>query len=570
VLKAYVLVAPWELFDRPSKAGGVGRRPLSVEEPVLVPAGRPIYLAAPEGAKVDVEGDRLGAQRESKAFDLGHPPYTLYSLSIGTREADATMTIRLDDTVAGSIRITDHLPRPSWSLGRKGSAPSDAQQGRLDLFLLGLIDLIRRADDDDFALPDADVASRDANDPTPAWDESGWQRLTNAWTKTKVRLSDPPLALIVRHSNDLPRLLAELGHHPRRILSRTRAMTPVDRVQQLDNSSVRWLSRRPGRIVYERADSRQRIRAVQRFEDLDTLENRVLRDLAIRSHVLAESYTAQYQALKKSRRWKQVDRYRRGCRRLARDLGDEKIGTLRPPTVPNYPLLQERRYRRVWRAHREIIKKLDEQDECWRWQHRLWADFCRLAVQVALRTKFNIIAESPLNLAAEQRRGHWALVDAHSGSFLLKNTLGEPAAVMSLIWDLAADHGKRHQWMSSLGAAAVLHLQRLDNGHESYLVLWPVHRFGEDAPDSNEFAASGQRALTKRLVRMADEEDIDVRARSLVLVSNFASEDRATTRDGNVVVQRLNAGHNSMKSEIERLARTLESMARQLTNTEEI
>ena len=117
-----------------------------------------------------------------------------------------------------------------------------------------------------------------AEDPAVAWYESGWARLSHAWTGDHISLTDPPMALIVRHADTLLRLLTDLGRHPRHILSRTRAMLPVDRVQQLDVASVRWLSRQPGREVYERAGPRQRILAVRRFEDLDTLENRVLRD----------------------------------------------------------------------------------------------------------------------------------------------------------------------------------------------------------------------------------------------------------------------------------------------------
>ncbi len=557
--QAYVLLTPWALFDRTPMPDGPGRRPLSLKEPVDVPSGWPLFLAVPEGSRVDVEGRRLAAQRETNAFDLGHRRYTLHSLSIGTREEDATMAIRLDDEVIGRVRIRGHLPRPSWSLGRDRGAPTDPRQEGLDLYLLGLVDLIRLAEN-----------------PAVAWHESGWERLSLAWTGDEIDLTDPPMALIVRHADTLGRLLDDLGRHPRRVLSRIRAMTPVDRVQQLDITSVRWLSRQPGREVYERAGPQQRILSVRRFEDLDTLENRVLRDLAVRSHGLATAYTEKYRTLNASWRWQRVDKYRRECQRLARTLRNNDIRLPRSPIVPNYALLQEPRYRRVWRAYREIIRRLDEQDECWRWQYRLWADFCRLLLQVALHGKheFRAIAESPLRIASEQQRGRWAQVGAHSGTYLVHNKQGQPVAVLSVLWDTTAEHPKLAPWMAGLGAAALLHLQGLEKGQESFLLLWPLHLFGYDTPSLHRIAASGQRALDSCLRALALADDIDIRAEGLVLASNFdTSKETAgprAKRDGAVVAARLSAGYGSLRQDINWLGRLLHSMALRLVGQPEV
>ena len=460
------------------------------------------------------------------------------------------MAVRLDNEVAGHIKIIGHFPRPSWSLGRDQVAPSDQWQMRLDLFLLGMVDLIRLVDD-----------------PAVVWRESGWERLSLAWTGSEIRLSEPPMALIVRHAQTLHRLINDLAQHPRRILSRTREMTPVDLVQQLDIASVRWLSRQPGKTVYERAGPRQQILAVRRFEDLDTLENRVLRDLTVRSHGLANAYTTHYHALSASRRWKQVDEYRRHCNRHARTLREKDIGLPRPPITPNYALLQDRRYRRVWRAYREIIRRLDEQDECWRWQHRLWTDFCRLATQVALHVdeRFHAIAVSPLRIAAEQQRGRWSLVDAHSGSFLLHDRQGHPVAILSILWDTTAEHPKLAAWMAGLGAAAILHLQSLNDGSESYLLLWPLHLFGDDRPDLDLIAKSAHRALQSRLSELKLADNVDIRAEGLVLVSKFGvtqqTDGPSLSRDGAVVAAQLSAGYGGLRQDIDHLGEWIHVMA---------
>ncbi len=74
--QAYVLLTPWALFDRTPMPDGPGRRTLSLKEPVDVPSGWPLFLAVPEGLRVDVEGRRLAAQPETNAFDLAQPERT--------------------------------------------------------------------------------------------------------------------------------------------------------------------------------------------------------------------------------------------------------------------------------------------------------------------------------------------------------------------------------------------------------------------------------------------------------------------------------------------------------------
>ena len=238
--------------------------------------------------------------------------------------------------------------------------------------------------------------------------------------------------------------------------------------------------------------------------------------------------------------------------------------------MPNYALLQERRYRRIWRAYREIIRHIDEQDECWRWQHRLWADFCRLATQVALLSadKFQVVAESPLRIATEQQRGRWAQVDAHSGVFLLHDEQGKPAAVLSFLWDTKAEHQKLAPWMAGLGAAAVLHLQNLTDGRESYLLLWPLHLFGDEIPDLHQIAESGRRALERCLSELELADNVNIRAEGLVLVSNFDTGQEPAGprfyRAETVLAAQLSAGYDGVHTDIEHLGDWLYSIALRL------
>jgi len=504
----YALSAPWAHYDRGSEVPGIGRRRLRTDERVRIPAGTPLLLTVPEGAEVRLTGYRMGAHRESIAYPLGTSLYQLFVGSVGTRPDDNQIDVQVDDSVIGSIEIDGYFPRPAWAAGRYGSAPAGLLEERLDQFLFRLVDLIRVVDD-----------------PALQLHQSGWDRLAAAWSGDELDLSEPPMALIVRHANELRHLLADLAAHTRRILRRTRALTQVDRVQQLDINCIHWLSRQPGGTVYERAGPRQRILSVQRKENLDTLENRVLLDFAHRSAGVARAYSRRYWSLKRSKRWRNVDQYGRECGNIARSLFEKGITRPQPPIVPNYVLLQDPRYRRLWVAYTELLRHLDEEDECWRWQHRLWTDFCRLALQVALRQgdRVEIIAESPLRLSSEQRRGRWSLVDVQSAVLLMRTPRCGEVAV-SILWDTTVEHPKLAPWMAGLGAATVLHVQSLESKREAFILVWPIHHFSLVTPDLSDVVRSAQRALHQCIKTTWLEEDVDITAGGLVMMSYVGSE----------------------------------------------
>ncbi len=117
--------------------------------------------------------------------------------------------------------------------------------------------------------------------------------------------------------------------------------------------------------------------------------------------------------------------------------------------------------------------------------------------------------------------------------------------------------------MAGLGAAAVLHLQGLKDGRESYLLLWPLHLFGDDAPNLKEIAASGQRALDKCLLTLALVDNVDIEAEGLVLVSNFDARHETAgprvERAGTITALRFGAGYGGLRGDIDILGRWLHS-----------
>jgi len=115
--------------------------------------------------------------------------------------------------------------------------------------------------------------------------------------------------------------------------------------------------------------------------------------------------------------------------------------------------------------------------------------------------------------------------------------------------------------MAGLGAAAVLHLQGLENDQVGYLLLWPMHLFGAEEVDLRQIAKSGRRALDNCA-------PVDIKAEGLVLVSNFDTSriiaGRWTQRDGTVLATRLRAGYGNLRRDIESLGGWLHTIALRL------
>ncbi len=74
--------------------------------------------------------------------------------------------------------------------------------------------------------------------------ENLWGRLAAAW-KAAEDEETPRMAEIVRQAKTLSTHLKGLEHRIRRVLRRTRELTPIDRVQEMDRASMLWLARQP-------------------------------------------------------------------------------------------------------------------------------------------------------------------------------------------------------------------------------------------------------------------------------------------------------------------------------------
>ncbi|UPU37508.1 DUF2357 domain-containing protein [Geomonas paludis] len=137
---------------------------------------------------------------------------------------------------------------------------------------------------------------------------------------------------------------AILEHTREKILSE-HAMLPIHAAREVDSNSVKWLSRQPGRTIREKLAGKPYIKAVRRRSSLDTSENRLLKAFLFR---LEQVLVARQSALPAA------------SDTTCEDLLVVMQGWLRSEDAaeigpwgnlpPNNPLLQDKRYRKVWDA----------------------------------------------------------------------------------------------------------------------------------------------------------------------------------------------------------------------------
>lgn len=299
------------------------------------------------------------------------------------------------------------------------------------------------------------------------WVRTDWRRVAVALAGERD-VSEPRMALIVRHARDLHRLVGELGRHPRRVLARDRRLQPVHRIQEMDSACLAWYVRQPGRTPIEKAGSRQALLAVVREETVDTPENRVFKDFLRRSVQAAEVYLAANRNLSGSIRYRQVSGYGRGCAALLRLPGFANVRGLAGPAKPNYVLTSDLRYRRIWDAYQALLRRQDDVDEAWTWQGRLWADLVTMAVMTALLNAADeTLALAPLYLHREQDRGCWLNVRGCAGVFVTRGHVLMVYATESAPPLLKVRY-------APLAPMLIVTRERLGGGHVRDILIWSV------------------------------------------------------------------------------------------------
>ncbi len=179
-----------------------------------------------------------------------------------------------------------------------------------------------------------------------------WQEVEETFTR-----KGPRAGLETTLARELPAVLTQVFERLRKVLRRERKPQPVGRVEQLDAECLRWLTRQPGYTVAQKAGPRQRVLAVVRRENYDILENRVLRDLLLRTERLAERWLEENE---RSFPWhetvKAVKRLGNLCRKGLELEVLQGVSPLHDIPKPNYVLTQDALYRRIWDAYLLVVE----------------------------------------------------------------------------------------------------------------------------------------------------------------------------------------------------------------------
>ena len=224
-----------------------------------------------------------------------------------------------------------------------------------------------------------------------------WDRLAKAWLRAEDK-SQPRMAEIVRQAHDMPAQLGVLGNRIRRVLRRTRERVPIDRAQEIDKSSMIWFARQPGRTTVERAGFDQRVLAIARHENFDTLENRVVHSYVRLARLVCRQWVLENARSKTSNRYHAVETFARSCRRFDWDLSTIGVGLAESGITPNYVLMEDRDYRAVREAWLRLLRQEFLEDNLWAWQAQSWTDFCVLALALSLHKMegAELVAQAPL------------------------------------------------------------------------------------------------------------------------------------------------------------------------------
>lgn len=258
-----------------------------------------------------------------------------------------------------------------------------------------------------------------------------WDRLRLAWDRAENE-ADPRMAEIVRQARELTPILKDLRSRVRRVLRRHRELTPLDRAQELDRASMRWLSRQPGRTAAERAGADQRILAVSRREHFDTLENRVLHAYALLAAEAARVWLRAHPQAAGGRRHHDVQSFQKLCKALAAELADLEVGVAPGDAAPNYVLMEDKGYRLMREAWEKLLRREQALDDLWAWQAQTWTDFCVLALVLALQEMegARLVAQAPIRFRPEADCGVWFDQERPIAVFWLPG-LGRVAEVMA-------------------------------------------------------------------------------------------------------------------------------------------
>jgi hypothetical protein len=108
---------------------------------------------------------------------------------------------------------------------------------------------------------------------------------------------------------------------------------------------------------------------------------------------------------------------------LSRNLEALGVAVALPGITPNYVLMQDPGYRRVFQAWVRLLARKRIEDDLWAWQAQTWSDFALLAIVLALDAmpESELLAQSPILWRDEAVQGRWFEQDQPLAVFWLRD-----------------------------------------------------------------------------------------------------------------------------------------------------
>lgn len=234
----------------------------------------------------------------------------------------------------------------------------------------------------------------------------------------------------------LPELINPVGRitqKPKRVLRRVHAQERIQKVQEVDIKCIIDLARRPGSILAEKAGSKQRILAIKREENINILENRVAKHCCALAAKASKRYLDEHKDIKisDSKRKEAVQKLFKESKRLPEISSFSDVVNLNEPCrQPNYTLMQNADYYKVWKAYIQLVKNEDLRADLWKWNRRMWVDYLGLFLSDVLFSFQKTMTDKYLYEIGEKtvfgKRKHdaglWFIYDTLPGPYIVHPT----------------------------------------------------------------------------------------------------------------------------------------------------
>ena len=222
---------PWSLYG--------DARPLEDREHGALPASGTLALALPEGCRLQSVRHPHQPCNDGSSFQWDGQQWQRWQLPAASVCGDEELTLRIiapdGSSIIRRLRISGNLGHYDHEHHQ------DAANGRAldrEILIAVIVDLIA-------GFLDIDPDEQAAQGRMRGWVRTDWRRVASVLAGERD-VSEPRMALIVRHARDLHRLVGELGRHPRRVLARDRRLQPVHRIQEMDSACLAWYVRQRG------------------------------------------------------------------------------------------------------------------------------------------------------------------------------------------------------------------------------------------------------------------------------------------------------------------------------------